>query len=79
MNTANQITPILLASDDVYAKVIYRGTQILSIKFSGITSMTEIYRAIAEATYQVRGMATLSLRNLSQGWNISRSLMLSAS
>ena len=39
--------------------------------------MHDLYRAVAAAIRELRGMVTLSLRNLSQGWNISRPLMLS--
>ncbi|MDE5646297.1 MAG: hypothetical protein K2L69_06995 [Muribaculaceae bacterium] len=77
MNTATHSTPILLPSDSICAKVIYRGTNILSLNLSGITSMAQLYKAIISATHQIRGMVTLSLRNLNQGWNISRPLLIS--
>lgn len=77
MNTASHSTPVILASDSICAKVIYRGTSIISLNLSGLTSMHDLYRAVAAATRELRGMVTLSLRNLSQGWNISRPLMLS--
>ncbi len=79
MNTANALfSPVILASDAISAKVIYRGKNILSLDLSGITSMAQLYKTVAAATRQIRGMVTLSMRNLSQGWNISRPLMLSA-
>ena len=78
MNTATHSSHILLASDTVYAKIIYRGKNILSPNLSGITTMHELYSTVASATKQLHGMVTLSLRNLTQGWNISRSLIISA-
>ena len=78
MNIASHSTPVILASDAICAKVIYRGSSIISLNLSGMTSMPELYRAVASATRNLRGMVTLSLRNLSQGWNISRPLMISA-
>ena len=45
MNTATHSSHILLASDTVYAKIIYRGKNILSLNLSGITTMHELYRS----------------------------------
>lgn len=78
MNTASHSVPVILASDAICARVICRGSNVISLNLSGMSSMADLYRAVADATRELKGMVTLSLRNLSQGWNISRPLMLSA-
>lgn len=55
----------ILSSDEIFATVSQRGRVMSSLRLSGITSLADILRAIGN---EIRGLATIELRNSTQGW-----------
>lgn len=66
-----------IAYDDVmHASVVQQGREILNINMSGITSLTELFKAIRCKAINLAGFVVVKIRNCSQGWCQSKSLLL---
>jgi hypothetical protein len=51
---------------------------VASMQMSGVSTLPEIIRTIRSSVDSLSGMATLSLRNGSQGWSSTHRLLFSA-
>lgn len=65
----------ILSSDEIFATVSQRGRVLSSLRLSGITSLADILRAIGN---EIRGLATIELRNSTQGWQRRHTIMFAA-
>ena len=65
----------ILSSDEIFATVTQRGRVISNLRFSGMTSFSDILSALGS---EIRGLATISLRNRTQGWQRSHTVMFAA-
>jgi hypothetical protein len=66
-----------IQSDDVvFATLTQRGSTLASLKLSGITSMTHLLEYVHRYAGTLRGMATLVVRNSSQGWTSKQALYM---
>lgn len=65
----------ILSSDEIFATVSQRGRVMSSLRLSGITSLSDILRAIGN---EIRGLATIELRNSTQGWQRRHTIMFAA-
>lgn len=64
-------------NDVIYATLRLRGTSLATINISGVTSFPEILSRLMSAfSGKVRGLATVEMRNASQGWAARRNVML---
>ncbi len=64
-------------SDIIFATITQRGRQIGSFRLSGLESFAEIIRAVRRLSTGAIGLVTVTLRNGTQGWLHTRSIMLS--
>lgn len=62
-------------SDIIFATVIQRGATIASLRMSGISSMADVVRNIRTNIGAAAGLTTINLRNGSQGWRRSSTVM----
>lgn len=66
-----------IQSDDVvFATLTQRGSTLASLKLSGITSMTHLMQCVRSNVTTLKGMATLMVRNTSQGWSTTQALYI---
>lgn len=66
-----------ISHDDVmHASVVQGGKEIFNINLSGITSLTELLKAIRDIAIDLAGVVTVKIRNCSQGWSQSKSLLI---
>lgn len=65
----------ILSFDEIFATVSQRGRVMSSLRLSGITSLADILRAIGN---EIRGLATIELRNSTQGWQRRHTIMFAA-
>lgn len=64
-------------TDVIHATLRLRGMSLATINVSGVSSFSEILsRLMAAATGAMRGLATVELRNTSQGWSTRRNVMV---
>lgn len=64
-------------NDVIFATIRLRGASLATISVSGVTTFSEILsRLMSSLTGRVRGLATVELRNASQGWAARRNVML---
>ncbi len=64
-------------NDVIFATIRLRGNSLATISVSGVTTFAEILkRLMAALKGKIRGMATVELRNASQGWSARRNVML---
>ena len=63
-------------TDIIVATITQRGKQIGSFKLSGLESFSEIVGAVRRLSNGAIGLVTVTLRNGTQGWRHSRSIML---
>ncbi|MBD5185019.1 MAG: hypothetical protein HDS11_05630 [Bacteroides sp.] len=63
------------SSDIIFATVSMRGSLVAQLCISGIASFKEILARVRQAIGARVGLATLKLRNGSQGWTDSRTLV----
>ncbi len=63
-------------SDTLFATLTQRGNTILSLKISGINSDKELMQRIYQSVKGCMGLATLTLRNGTQGWSQRKQLFL---
>lgn len=62
--------------DVVFATLTQRGKTIANVCLSGISSMSHVLKNIREQIPGLLGMATLSVRNSSQGWSTTQTFYL---
>lgn len=67
------------ASDILYATIVRQGATLLSLRMSGLTSLSQILAQIRRHLTDAAGLVTLRLRNGSQGWMHQQPLLLSTS
>lgn len=65
----------ILSSDIIFATIRQRGRILTTLRLSGITSLSEIVTALHGIA---RGIATIDLRNGTQGWSRRHTVMLAA-
>lgn len=65
-------------SDIIFATIYQRGRKVASIDISGVVSLNEIMKRLRGFLSRCVGMATLQLRNSSQGWVEQHSIMVKA-
>lgn len=66
-----------IAYDDImHASVVQQGREVMNINMSGITSLTELFKAIRSRAMNLAGFVVVKIRNCSQGWSQSKSLLL---
>lgn len=66
-----------ISRDDVmHASVVQGGKELFNINISGITSMAEILKAIRTTAIDLAGIIVVKIRNCSQGWSQSKSLLI---
>ncbi|MCM1517796.1 MAG: hypothetical protein NC117_04065 [Pseudoflavonifractor sp.] len=63
-------------SDVIFATLMQQGRQVVSIQISGITSIAEVMRKIYGQVKDCIGLATLMLRNGTQGWARRQTIVL---
>lgn len=64
-------------TDIIFASLRLRGNSVTSLRLSGVSSFNEILaRLIKSAPASLRGIATVEIRNGSQGWAEKRNVML---
>ena len=64
------------SNDRVFATLSQFGSIIYNVELSGVTSMSDVVRRIRGEVKSVSGLLSLTLRNSSQGWSRSASIML---
>lgn len=62
--------------DVIFATVIRNGMKIASMTLSGMGSIVDLLAAVSSRVGIVTGLVTLKLRNYTQGWADTRSMML---
>lgn len=60
----------------MHASVVQGGKELFNINISGITSMSEILKAIRTTAIDLAGIIVVKIRNCSQGWSQSKSLLI---
>lgn len=65
----------ILSSDVIFATIRQRGQILTTMRLSGITSLSEIVSSLHGS---VRGIATIDLRNGTQGWSRRHTVMLAS-
>lgn len=65
------------SSDIIFATVILQGRQIATLRLSGLRSAAEIILSVRRAVTGAVGLATLKLRNFTQGWSHTGAFRLS--
>lgn len=65
----------ILSSDVIFATVRQRGRVLTTLRLSGITSLTDVLSSICG---RFSGIATIDLRNGTQGWQRRHTVMLPA-
>lgn len=63
-------------SDIIYATVVRHGATLLSLRLSGLTSISQILVRIRNHVTETAGLVTLKLRNGSQGWMYQQPIIL---
>ncbi|MDE7411847.1 MAG: hypothetical protein K2M94_07395 [Paramuribaculum sp.] len=66
----------ILPSDTIFATVRQRGTTLADIRLSGISSIRDILIYLRRTLGTIAGLATIDLRNGSQGWQQRHTVML---
>lgn len=65
----------VISSDKIFATVTACGRTILTTTFEGMSSIEEVMRKINSAARGLfEGIATLIVRNGSQGWTVKRAM-----
>lgn len=67
----------IAATDILFATASIMGRQVYTYSGDGITSLAQLMGRVREAAGR-RGMATLTVRNTTQGWSQSRDIYLGA-
>ena len=62
--------------DEVFATLTQRGKVVATMKLSGVTSIAMILQRMQQLASKCVGLVTLKVRNSSQGWLHSCSIML---
>lgn len=63
-------------TDFINCTVMRCGRHIVSFSISGMKSVADLFRYIATLIPDVKGLLTLSFRNMSQGWTDRRSFVV---
>lgn len=63
-------------SDTVFGMLVLRGTVVANVRTTGLTSVGGLVEHIRRLHPGLRGMGTLSVRNMSQGWAASSAVYL---
>lgn len=69
---------VINKSDIIFATLLQRGKQIVSIRLSGVRSWEDIISFLRTMVCNCVGLTTLRLRNGSQGWAQQRSIIIKA-
>ena len=62
--------------DRLFVSVLQNGTSRYSGEFSGVSSFSDIVNSLRLRMPELRGLTTLCIRNSTEGWTSSRSIML---
>lgn len=63
------------STDTIFATVKLRGVTLGSYTLSGMTGFSDVVRHVRNSVGKVAGLATLQLRNSSQGWSHNSALL----
>lgn len=64
-------------SDIIFATISVRGKVMAKLRLDGVESYAQVLSHLLAAVKGWSGLATVSVRNSSQGWSVNRSVMLS--
>lgn len=67
------------STDIICATASIAGRQLVSLRFSGVSSMTDLIDCIIGTLRDCMGMVTLHIRNLTEGWSARHSVRINAS
>lgn len=62
-------------TDIIFATVKLRGKTLASLTLNGMTSFSDVVREVRTSIGNVAGLATLQLRNPTQGWSHNSALL----
>lgn len=65
----------ITCTDTIFATVKLRGVTLASFTLRGMSSFSDVVRHVRSSVGDVAGLATLQLRNSSQGWSRSSALL----
>lgn len=65
----------ILSSDTIFATIRQRGRLLLTLQLHGVTSLSDIINRLRG---EIKGLATISLRNSTQGWSRDHTVMMPA-
>ena len=65
----------VLSSDIIFATVRQRGRLLANLRISGVTSVNDI---LGRLSGKISGLATIDLRNSTQGWQRRHTVMIAA-
>lgn len=63
-------------NDNLCCRLLTIGRELLELRLTGIKSLADIYRIVRSRLEGVRGIITLNVRNVTQGWTGHYSLCL---
>lgn len=66
-------------TDVLFLTVALRGVMVFNQRVEGISSRTDLFRRVREIMKGNRGIVKVTLRNGTQGWSHTDSLLLAAS
>lgn len=64
--------------DEVYATLSQRGIVVAKVKMQGIKSLSDVLLQLRSLASNCVGLATLKIRNYTQGWSQRKSIMLTS-
>ena len=62
--------------DRIYTRVILQGRQVAEYVFDCVSGMSELITALRYRTRELRGLASIYVRNMTAGWSMEQPLML---
>lgn len=65
-------------TDIIFATVTHHGNYIASLRITGVSSFAEVLRNIYKQLKISAGLINIALRNSSQGWNETRTIVIPA-
>ena len=74
----DKINITLLSTDRIFVTLSQNGKEILNLSGSNFDGIPAVVRSVASAASGCKGMTTLRVRNISQGWSHSVPVMFTA-
>lgn len=63
--------------DRIYAKLVLNGETIVEFVRDRINGLSGLVKLLRSLSYSYRGLAKMTIRNISRGWRVERPLLLS--